>query len=39
MSYSESLQFLRGFLLSEQPVSVPSGYVAGPLLENFYVHT
>src|SRR5690625_4762566 len=38
MSHREVPRFPRGFLLSERPVAVPSTFVPGPILENFYVH-
>lgn len=38
MSHFEVPRFPRGFLLSEHVVEAPSGYVPGPLLQNFYVH-
>lgn len=31
-------RFPRGFLLSEHPVSPPPTFIAGPILDNFYVH-
>jgi len=38
MSHLDVPQFPRGFLLSEHPIQVPPTFVAGPILEHFYVH-
>ena len=38
MSHLEVPRFPRGFLLADRPVDPPPTFVAGPILEHFYVH-
>lgn len=38
MTAFDGPDYPRGFLLAEEPVQVPEGYIPGPLLENFWVH-